>query len=462
MLLISLLGERTAIDTETNEVRTRSSRTIALIAFLALHVGLPQPRARIAAAFWPDSPEQQALTNLRRELHQLRRVLDDDQSLTVTATDLTWRDRPTCVIDLLTFCRAREKALAAAPTQPELVLEHGVAALSAYGGELLPGLYDEWLLPERALLAEQAGELCRLVSDAGRLTGRWQVAIGAARRRIALDPLDEAGYQDLIRLQTASGDRAGALSTFHHCASVLESELGLEPDPATRHLVDGLLDSTTGPDRARERAPGPSATASSLVGRGRRAAPADRGARRRRAGRRARLSGHRPPGCRQDPAGERARTGGATQDCGRVHRPLLRRTRSPRPGTRGRVVGRARPQPRPDLPPAGLARRAGPAPARATRSPDRAAPTRRRGLLAAAPLLPGARARAPRDSPAPRPRAGEPAVVRRGDARPGDVPARQRARATAPGAAHRPGPRAPRQPQPCRVGAPDPRLGAAR
>ena len=266
MLLISLLGERTAIDAVTDEVRTRSSRTIALIAFLALHAGLPQPRVRIAASFWPESPEQQALTNLRRELHQLRRVLDDDESLVVTASDLTWCESPSCTVDLLTFRHARESALAAGTTNPELVLEHGTAALAAYGGELLPGLYDDWLLAERAQLADQARELCRLVAEAARRTGRWPEAIGAARRRVVLDPLDEAGYRDLIRLQAASGDRAGALSTFHHCASVLERDLGLQPDPATRQLVDSLLDSAALPSAASTRQlDKPAATA--LVGR---------------------------------------------------------------------------------------------------------------------------------------------------------------------------------------------------
>lgn len=37
------------------------------------------------------------------------------------------------------------------------------------------------------------------------------------------------------------GDRAGAVSTYHHCASVLERELGLQPDQATRDALQGVL-----------------------------------------------------------------------------------------------------------------------------------------------------------------------------------------------------------------------------
>ena len=42
---------------------------MALVAFLAAHAGVPQPRQRIAGMFWPDSTDAQALTNLRWELY---------------------------------------------------------------------------------------------------------------------------------------------------------------------------------------------------------------------------------------------------------------------------------------------------------------------------------------------------------------------------------------------------------
>ena len=77
MLRVSLLGEQAITDDETG-VRTRSSRAVALVAFLAWHAGSPQPRQRIAGLFWPDSTDAQALTNLRRELHHLRQVLGDE------------------------------------------------------------------------------------------------------------------------------------------------------------------------------------------------------------------------------------------------------------------------------------------------------------------------------------------------------------------------------------------------
>ena len=77
MLHVTLLGEQAITDEQAGRIRMRSSRTVALVAFLVLHAGSPQPRQRIAGLFWPDSTDAQALTNLRRELHHLRQILAD-------------------------------------------------------------------------------------------------------------------------------------------------------------------------------------------------------------------------------------------------------------------------------------------------------------------------------------------------------------------------------------------------
>src|ERR1700735_1873130 len=74
MLHVSLLGEQ-GITEDGTSVQARSSRAVALVAFLAVHAGTPQSRQRIAGTFWPESTDAQALTNLRRELHHLRRRL---------------------------------------------------------------------------------------------------------------------------------------------------------------------------------------------------------------------------------------------------------------------------------------------------------------------------------------------------------------------------------------------------
>ncbi len=241
MLHVSVLGEQ-AITDDGAGVQAHSSRAVALVAFLVAHAGAPQLRQRIAGMFWPDSTDAQALTNLRRELHHLRQVLGDERSLVVTPRDLCWRDSETCRVDLRIFDSERQAALAAAAADDdEGVLGHAAAAVAQYKGDLLPGVYDHWLLEARSELERQCADLCDLLCAARTRTGDLAGAVDAVRRRIQLQSLEEVGYRTLMLLQADLGDRAGAVSTYHHCASVLERELGVIPDPATRQAFQRLM-----------------------------------------------------------------------------------------------------------------------------------------------------------------------------------------------------------------------------
>jgi DNA-binding SARP family transcriptional activator/tetratricopeptide (TPR) repeat protein len=256
-LTISLLGEQ-MIGASAGAVRVRSARTLGLVAFLVVHVGAPQSRHRLAATFWPDSTEEQALTNLRRELHHLRTVLGDAPSLVVTSRDLCWRDAPGCRVDVRRFETERAAALAAsARGDVAAVLAHAAAAVGEYRGEFLPGSYEDWALEARGELEQGCVGLLDLLLETRAAAGDLAGAVAAARQRIGLRPLEETGYRRLMELLGDLGDRAGAVSTYHHCASVLERELGMAPDPATQEALSRLL-ARTGPTRAAPRPPQPS------------------------------------------------------------------------------------------------------------------------------------------------------------------------------------------------------------
>jgi DNA-binding SARP family transcriptional activator len=262
-LRVSLLGELSISDDLAGAVRLRSARALALLAFLILHAGSPQPRSRIAGLFWPDSGDPQALTNLRRELHQLRQVLAGEPSLVVTSQDLCWQDTATCRVDVRVFDRERAAAVAAAADNDgEQTLAHAAHAVAEYRGDLPPGVYEDWVLECRAELERQCTGLYDLLTQARVSHGDLPGAVDAARRRTQLQPLEETGYRTLMRLQAEAGDRAGAVSTYHHCASVLERELGVEPDAST-HKAFQLLIAHPPPAAATR----PGAAGSRLLGR---------------------------------------------------------------------------------------------------------------------------------------------------------------------------------------------------
>ena len=105
MLEIRLLGEQRVLGGPSQGARTSSSRSVALLAYLILHAGVPQGRSHLAAVFWPDSNEAQAGRICGRELHNLRAMLADDPSLGVQPATLIWNDTPSCRVDVRSFQR---------------------------------------------------------------------------------------------------------------------------------------------------------------------------------------------------------------------------------------------------------------------------------------------------------------------------------------------------------------------
>ena len=197
MLEVSLLGEQQVTEAGGTP-RLRSSRTLALIAFLVVHAGSPQPRQRIAGVFWPDSTEEQALTNLRRELHHLRAVLGEDPSLIVTPRTLCWQDTPGCVVDVRIFTAAAAGAREAARREQEAaLLAQSWTALDAYRGEFLPGGLEDWVLDARNALEQQCVEVLDLVVTARTRAGQLPAALTASGRAM-LAALPPAGVRALF------------------------------------------------------------------------------------------------------------------------------------------------------------------------------------------------------------------------------------------------------------------------
>ncbi|MFZ2175135.1 MAG: AAA family ATPase [Rhodococcus sp. (in: high G+C Gram-positive bacteria)] len=243
MSMVYVLGEqRVSGAAEARAGAATSSRAIELLAYLALHAGRAQSRTHLASLLWPDSSEQQARTNLRRELHNVRNLPGCDTALRTQGPTLTWVDTPSCSVDVRVFQRERTAALAAeTEPDPTAFLQRAEAAIDTYHGDLMPGSYEDWVLEERDLLRRHCVELCDAVTLAWRDAGHPDRAVRYARKRIELEPLEEVGYRTLMELQSGAGDRAAAMSTYHRLASALETGLGVTPDTTTTRLFEKLV-----------------------------------------------------------------------------------------------------------------------------------------------------------------------------------------------------------------------------
>ena len=169
-----------------------------LLAYLLLHPHIPISRRQVAFTFWPDTPDEQSLSNLRTLLYRLRDALPDSQHLLeIDRHAITWRGDAGCALDVAEFEAALTRAAHGA--QPAATIAALQAAVDAYGGELLPDCYDEWIIPQRERLRQafhQALEQLIALQEQQRL---YPPAIQNAERLLRLDPLNEAGHRHLMR-----------------------------------------------------------------------------------------------------------------------------------------------------------------------------------------------------------------------------------------------------------------------
>lgn len=126
------------------------SRVGALLALLALDPDHPQPRERLAGALWPDAAPAEAANRFRNALSRLKTLLEPPG---VAAGSVIEADRRQV--------RLQPDAVWCDAAEFERLARQGRAALarSLYAGELLPGLYDDWVVERRAALAALAERL---------------------------------------------------------------------------------------------------------------------------------------------------------------------------------------------------------------------------------------------------------------------------------------------------------------
>ncbi|MGH3635799.1 MAG: ATP-binding protein, partial [Mycobacterium sp.] len=252
---VDLLGGVEISNADSAQLRG-SARAVALLAYLVSRQGSPQPRAHLAALMWPDSADAQARTNLRRELHHLRTLLHNSPNLQADPGFLCWRPGPHCVVDVGEFLAACKDAVIAVDlADRDAVERHGGLVLALYRGPFLPGCYDDWALGTRQQLARTCVDVCDRVAAYWLAYGDSAAAAAFARKRVLLEPLEEQGYRLLMRAQLESRDRAGAMRTYHRCASVLERELGVKPSRETHAELDAAL-SDDGPGAGHDSAGG--------------------------------------------------------------------------------------------------------------------------------------------------------------------------------------------------------------
>jgi len=249
MVRLQLLGALGLTGDDGREIRPvlAQPKRFALLAYLAL----AEPRGfrrrdTLLPLFWPDTAGEPARASLRRSLHFLRSHLGDgvivtrgEEEVDVAADHL--------VCDVRTF----EEHLAAHREAEALALYHGDLLAGFFVADAAPEL-DEWIERARRRYREAAFAAAERLADREDAAGSASTARFWSERALDLQPLSEAALLRMLRVLDRAGERVEALRRYDDFARRLMSELGVEPGPELRGILQTL----------RERRPTPSAVPS--------------------------------------------------------------------------------------------------------------------------------------------------------------------------------------------------------
>jgi DNA-binding SARP family transcriptional activator len=220
---ISLLGSFSCGADQPVELPPAGERLVAFLA-LARH---PVARHRVAGVLWPEVTEARALASLRSTIWKLRRCAVG----MVEVRDDRLRIAPSVTVDTDEFSDRSLRLIDDAP------IDLRAMRPAAFGTELLPDWYDDWVVFERERLRQLALHALEALSRRYLHAEQYAKAIEAAVVAVSLEPLRESAHACLIDAHLAEGNLSEALGRFRTYAALLESELGVAP---SERLIDRL------------------------------------------------------------------------------------------------------------------------------------------------------------------------------------------------------------------------------
>ncbi|WP_138464412.1 AAA family ATPase [Poseidonocella sp. HB161398] len=224
-------------------LRMPTRRAELVLALLALSPGKAVSRAHLAALLWPGQEDAQARASLRQAIFRLRGALGDAHAPAIESTAVWLKLRPEAV--------ALDADALAAGEDADLPEGLPLDGLSGFEPEI-----EDLLDTARADLRRRLAE--GLAAASARAAGdrRYADLESLARRRLALEPYDEAALRDQMTALWRQGQRNAALTAFRDISQRIRNDLSVAVEPETQALYQAIRASVTRPPPA-EAAPSP-------------------------------------------------------------------------------------------------------------------------------------------------------------------------------------------------------------
>jgi DNA-binding SARP family transcriptional activator/predicted ATPase len=219
-----------------------SSKAALLLVYLAMQRG-EHPRKQLAAMFWSETVDEQALKNLRTVLTSLRQALPN--ALLIERETLAINPDCALHIDALAFEAACAEVLSAPPAPDGLDELQQLADL--YQGLFLANVsireavaLEEWVSERQRQLQGLYTRLLYQVAEVAISQRQYETGLQYAHKLTSLEPYWEAACRQRMLLLAYSHRANDALLHYETFARLLASELDAAPEAETMTLYEQI------------------------------------------------------------------------------------------------------------------------------------------------------------------------------------------------------------------------------
>jgi DNA-binding SARP family transcriptional activator len=185
---------------------------------------------------------------LRRQMHRLRKQLDEEETTDELKTILftngyyKWNDKVTLHLDIEEFSSLVSQGDTLRTDKPDQAISAYLAAIDLYKGDYLPESYEQhWVFPVRTQYRRMF--LSTILNAVTILNSMQQYdkVIKLCEKGIQIDIYEEIFHLHLMETLLTIGEQRQALEHYGYITSFYDKEMGLKPSLEMRDLYKRLL-----------------------------------------------------------------------------------------------------------------------------------------------------------------------------------------------------------------------------
>ncbi len=232
MPIIRLIGAFSVIGADGKDCPISGKKDRAVLAFLAAHPGRPIARERLVEMIWPDAAAGAGRASLRQSLSSIRKQLPDVELLAGTRDTVNF-DADAAETDIERLV----EAIADGELAKNIPVVSGEMFLDDLGG--VSAEFDTWRATEQSRVQTLVGELLEDLAERAATANDTNRVVAALSQLVALNPLNEDAQRRHMRALIGLGQSNAAIRQYRRLEQLLNTELGVRPDEATRSVFAG-------------------------------------------------------------------------------------------------------------------------------------------------------------------------------------------------------------------------------